>query len=96
MDSTVLDDLSAVVAFMRENGVLHYRQGDLELTLHASALEPPTGDFDFGEMDVATTPASYASDYDNPMLYPDGKDPIQDQRDRLKQQDEKTLIGLNQ
>jgi len=96
MDSTVLDDLSAVVAFMRENGVLHYKQGDLELTLHPSALEPPAGDFDFGEMDPTTTPKSYASDYDNPMLYPDGKDPIQDQREWLKEQDEKTSIGLNQ
>jgi hypothetical protein len=87
MDSTVLDDLSAVVAFMRENGVLHYKQGDLELTLHASALELPSGDFDFGGIDPTATPASYASDYDNPMLYPDGKDPVADQHEWLKSQE---------
>lgn len=82
-----LADIQEIVDFMRENGVLDYESKGVHLTLHPSALNL---DID-GDLDIQTSGGSnyYESDYENPMLYPDGKDPVIEQRARVEQLREK-------
>jgi hypothetical protein len=83
-----LVEMKQIVDFMRENGVLHCKHGEFEMSLHPSAIRLETEEIELEE----TGPiAGYeASDYEDPMLYPDGKDPIAEQRAWLKQQAEAT------
>jgi hypothetical protein len=90
MDDRTLLEIRKLVALMRENGVLQLKQGDLELTLHPSALQLEVPEIEVEDTSTRTG-THYTNDYDDPMLYPDGVDPIADRNDRLK-----TLIGLNQ
>lgn len=88
-------EMQKIVTFMRENGVTHYCNGEIELTVHQSALNVHSSDGDI-EVEASGQVTRYRSDYDDPMLYPDGVDPIAEQREWLKAQTDKTLIGLNQ
>jgi hypothetical protein len=87
-------EIRKIVTFMRENGVTHYHSGDLELTVHPSALE--VGLADGLDVEASGRAPGHANDYEDPMLYPDGVDPVAEQREWLKSQTDKTLIGLNQ
>jgi hypothetical protein len=88
MDDRSLVEIRKLVAFMREHGVLQMKRAELELTLHPSALQLEVPEI---EVEDTGTRPHYTNDYDDPMLYPDGVDPVADRNDRLK-----TLIGLNQ
>ena len=88
MDDRSLLELKKLIALMRENGVLQLKQGDLELSLHPSALQLEVPEIN---IEAPGTVARHVSDYEDPMLYPDGVDPIAQRNERLK-----ALIGLNQ
>ena len=88
-------EMQKIVTFMRENGVTHYSDGEIQLTVHQSALDIHSSAEDI-EVEASGQVTQYKSDYDDPMLYPDGIDPVAEQRKWLESQDEKTLIGLNQ
>tara|TARA_B100000029_G_scaffold514349_1_gene616816 strand:+ start:2152 stop:2418 length:267 start_codon:yes stop_codon:yes gene_type:complete len=79
-----LVEMKQLIAVMRDNGVLHLKQGDMEVTLHPSALK-----IDLEEVNIEASgrPVRYQNDYDNPMLYPDGVDPVAEQREWLKVQE---------
>ncbi len=76
-----LVEIGEIIDLMRDNGVVRYRSGDLELDIHPSAIRLEIGEVD---LEVGGERVQYQSDYDNPMLYPDGKDPIAEQREWLK------------
>tara|TARA_Y100000588_G_scaffold103972_1_gene113360 strand:- start:8063 stop:8332 length:270 start_codon:yes stop_codon:yes gene_type:complete len=81
-----LVEMKQIVDFMRENGVLHCKHGEFEVSLHPSAIRLENEEI---ELEAGGPIARYTtSDYDDPMLYPDGKDPIAEQREWLKQQAE--------
>lgn len=83
MERTLVE-MQGIVDFMRSNGVLQYRQGDVEVTLHPSAIHMETEETEADESVPMVRPTSV---YDDPMLYPDGKDPIAEQRQWLKKQE---------
>jgi protein associated with RNAse G/E len=90
-------EMQKIVTFMRENGVTHYSNGEVDITIHQSALDIHSSDDDDGiKVEASGQVTKYRSDYDDPMLYPDGIDPIADQREWLESQKDKTLVGLNQ
>lgn len=79
-----LAEMKQLIAVMRDNGVTHYCNGEIELTLHPSALRIELEDIN---VEAAGQVVRYQNDYDNPMLYPDGLDPIAEQREWLKAQE---------
>jgi len=83
MERTLVE-MQSIVDFMRSNGVLQYRQGDVEVTLHPSAIRMETEEI---EVEEGGPLERLTSVYDDPMLYPDGKDPIAEQRQWLKKQE---------
>tara|TARA_R100000808_G_C2080613_1_gene104603 strand:+ start:90 stop:356 length:267 start_codon:yes stop_codon:yes gene_type:complete len=82
-----LKEMKELVEFMRENGVLHCKNGDCELSIHPSAIRMEAEEVD---VEAAGDIVRYGSDYDDPMLYPDGKDPVAEQREWLKMRAEAT------
>jgi len=82
----LLSQIATIVDFMRENGVLHYKDGEIDLTLHPSALELGSNELN---VETDAPPTSYRSNYEDPMLYPGGQDPVAEQREWLKDQDSK-------
>lgn len=76
--------MKQLITMMRDNGVVHYCNGEIELTLHPSALRTEPEDID---VEASGQVVRYQNDYDNPMLYPDGSDPIAEQREWLKAQE---------
>jgi hypothetical protein len=80
MEQTLVE-VEAIIDLMRDNGVVHYRSGDLELDIHPSAIRLEIED---ANIEVGEERVKYQSDYDNPMLYPDGRDPVAEQREWLK------------
>ena len=76
----LLEEIKEIVDFMRDNGVLELTEGDRKLVLHPSALEVAG---DSWTSEAGSTP-TYRDVYDDPMLYPDGKDPVAEQKDWLK------------
>ena len=81
MDNDLIEQLKELVEFMRANGVLTISCKLGDITLHPSSLQLDNdpGGFEFSEEPTG----GYRSDYENPLLYPDGIDPIAE-RQRLK------------
>ena len=81
----LLKEIKEIVDFMRENGVLELTEGDRKLVLHPSALEVAVESWT-SEAGISTP--TYRDVYGDPMLYPDGKDPVAEQKEWLRKSQE--------
>jgi hypothetical protein len=69
-----LDDATRLIEWMRAHGVIHAHVGGVELQLGEVSQDGEVAEE--GAFDISTLDTSaYASPYEDPDLYPDGKVP---------------------